>query len=501
MDERFDLQGYLSTMLRWWWLFLALPLVAVLIFFQSQPELTPVYKATARILPQPGSLFGPVVLERRLANTYAELMTESDMLQKVAENLELKGLTRDSVRAIVVGETPILEIIATSSDPVLAAKIANTLGAVFITTTQDRRLQEIAMLQARASAFGVADPGWALSQQIALMGSFSIIREAAPPTLPIPRKTRWSGLAYPVMLSLIGAIASALLLEHLAGKVRGPATLERQTGSKPVGVIPKWSAWRSGKRSIVVAVQPESAAAEAYRQIVVRLYTAHMGADAPPKAFVITSGGAMEGKSTTAANLAAAMAETGRSVILVDGDLWRPDLHKWFDVTNGIGLGDLLNRPDPALGVTLHPTSVAGLRLLTSGSITAPANPLGRESIARTVEALKKEGQVIIFDCPPIQLKSFAVLLASSVDGVLLVADAARTTTESLAMAMSSVAMVRSDNMAEFWGIVLNRLPISRFSYYRKYGYYGRYFTTNGKTRRVRGASPGIVAKVRELFR
>ena len=107
----------------------------------------------------------------------------------------------------------------------------------------------------------------------------------------------------------------------------------------------------------------------------------------------------MEGKSTTLANLGVVMAQSGRSVVLVDSDLRRPMLHKIFQVPNKMGLTSVLLQDDPILDGQLQETGVENLRVLTSGPL--PPNPselLGSQRMRHLIEQLEKEGDVVIFD-------------------------------------------------------------------------------------------------------
>ena len=143
----------------------------------------------------------------------------------------------------------------------------------------------------------------------------------------------------------------------------------------------------------------------------------------------MTSSGPSEGKSTTAANLAVVMAQTGQKVILVDADLRRPVIHKVFGVPNNVGTTTaLLAGQDVDLAAYLQPTEIENLRVLTSGPI--PPNPselLGSHRMAHVIEQLSQLADLVIFDTPPVLVVTDASVLGRQVDGVLLVADAGGT--------------------------------------------------------------------------
>lgn len=175
---------------------------------------------------------------------------------------------------------------------------------------------------------------------------------------------------------------------------------------------------------LVMLTDPRSPAAEAYRTLRINVQFANVDHDT--RLVAVTSAGAGEGKSTTVANLAIAIAEGGDRVIVVDADLRRPSLHQAFGLPNREGLSSAMLADDGRLA--LQDTQVAGLRLLTSGPL--PPNPLellGSKRLDRVLDALRREADVVLFDTPPAAGLADAPILASRVDGVILVVGAGRT--------------------------------------------------------------------------
>lgn len=161
-----------------------------------------------------------------------------------------------------------------------------------------------------------------------------------------------------------------------------------------------------------------SPAAEAYRTLRTNIQFASL--DKPLRTILATSSVPDEGKSTTIANLAVTIAQSEQRVILVDCDLRRPTLHTFFDVPNTTGLTSMLLQEDAA--APLVATPVPSLMLLPSGPPPPrPADVLGSRRMAAIIESLLQQADVILFDTPPINSVSDAAVLATKVDGVLLV--------------------------------------------------------------------------------
>jgi protein-tyrosine kinase len=229
---------------------------------------------------------------------------------------------------------------------------------------------------------------------------------------------------------------------------------------------------------LITVKHPKSPISEAYR--VLRTNLQFSSLDQPLRTLVVTSPNPVEGKSTTVANLGVVMAQAGKSVIVVDADLRRPVLHRIFQLNNDRGLTDVLLSAEPLLDGHLQATGVENLRLLNTGPL--PPNPselLGSQRMARLIEQLKAEADVVLFDSPPSLAVTDASVLATQTDGVLIVADAGRTRRN---LARESVERFQQVG-AKTLGVVLNRLKAGRGGSY----YYYNYYYGDGKKRRRRG--------------
>jgi non-specific protein-tyrosine kinase len=171
---------------------------------------------------------------------------------------------------------------------------------------------------------------------------------------------------------------------------------------------------------LITLTNPRSPASEAYRTL--RTNIEFSSLDQPLRSLLVTSPAANADRATTLANLAVIMAEGGRKVILVDGDLRRPELHTIFGVGDAPGLSELLREDGDLASPPLQDSGVDSLSLLTSGQL--PQNPsvlLGADRMQQVIDALAGQADLVLVSAPPVIAVTDAALLASKVDGTLLV--------------------------------------------------------------------------------
>ncbi len=179
--------------------------------------------------------------------------------------------------------------------------------------------------------------------------------------------------------------------------------------------------------NLITLTNPRSPVSEAYRTLRTSLIFSSL--DEPLQTVVMTSPAPDEGKSTAVANLAVTLAQGGRSTIIVDCDLRRPSQHTLWGVDQEPGLTSMVleNMDAPPL----VETGVDGLRLVTSGPLPPnPADLLGSRRMDEIIEGLKSEAEFILFDAPPVIAVTDAALLASKLDGAVIVLRAGGTRRE-----------------------------------------------------------------------
>jgi protein-tyrosine kinase len=211
--------------------------------------------------------------------------------------------------------------------------------------------------------------------------------------------------------------------------------------------------------------EPKSPIAEAYRTLRTNIQFA--GVSRNLHSLMVTSSGPGEGKSTTISNLAIVTAQAGKKVLLIDADLRKPTVHRTFSLSNRLGLTSLLIGQGERDEV-VHHLEEYGIDVITSGPIPPnPAELLGSRSMKELLEVLKEQYDMVFIDSPPILAVTDAQLLATYVDGVLLVLSSGKVQREH---AKKSKALL--DHVgANVIGTVLNNKKINSESYY--YYYYG----------------------------
>lgn len=217
--------------------------------------------------------------------------------------------------------------------------------------------------------------------------------------------------------------------------------------------------------SLIVIKKPKDPASEAFRTLRTNIHYSSLDKDI--RVIAVTSAGPGEGKSTISSNLAAAVAQSGKKVLLIDSDLRRPSIHKVFGISNKIGLSNLLIEGLKVGDVALK--SAANLDVLTAGTI--PPNPseiLISKKLSSFLEEMKVQYDTIVIDTPPVAVVTDAQILATKADGVLLVVSQSQATIDAVKKAKELLVSVN----ANILGVVLNKVEQKSDQMYSYY-YYG----------------------------
>jgi capsular exopolysaccharide synthesis family protein len=252
-------------------------------------------------------------------------------------------------------------------------------------------------------------------------GSAAWIRPAPLPGRPYSPDV-WKGLPLWFAVGLILAFAIVMVIEHIDTAIRFPDTLEMRLGIDVLGFVPKFDDLSTPldapplARKLMLRSDQNPPAAEAYRAIARKIEAA----DA--RILGVTSPGPQEGKSTTSANLATALAEVGKKTLLVSANLRRPTLHNFFGTPAAPGLSDIA-----ADGVApeqcIVSTSIEGLDLLPSGKpADSPAAVLSSRNVARAFAWMQSHYDIVLVDLPPAVLVADYLVLGRRVDAFVLVA-------------------------------------------------------------------------------
>lgn len=213
-------------------------------------------------------------------------------------------------------------------------------------------------------------------------------------------------------------------------------------------------------QNLVAKNNPRSPISEQYRTI--RTNIQFSTVDKKIRSILVTSSSPSEGKSTTAGNLAVVFAQQGKRVLLVDSDLRRPTLEFVFDITNNIGLTNVLMKQS-SLAQAVYQTDEENLYILPCGPIPPnPAELLASKAMDELVEQMYKEFDIVLFDSPPILAVTDAQILAARCDGTILVVRSAKSDKDEIRKAKELLDSVN----AHLLGAVLNRKKLKKQQYY-----------------------------------
>jgi succinoglycan biosynthesis transport protein ExoP len=234
------------------------------------------------------------------------------------------------------------------------------------------------------------------------------------------------------------AVGVALLRERLDDRIKSAEELERATGIRLLGSVPRVTAWSdAGEARLELRADPESEVSESYRMIAANLLA--LASRELVTTLVVTSAVDGEGKTTTASNLAVSLAEQGKKVVVVSADLRHPRLHEFFGIENDLGFADLQWDSLPVSKVE-QDTDIPNLRVIGSGQTDHQVRPQFESGrLSHVVSSIRgADVQFVVVDAPALLEAAESSVLARGVDGVILVADG-RSTLPTVARAVSQL--------------------------------------------------------------
>lgn len=307
-----------------------------------------------------------------------------------------------------------------------------------------------------------------------------IVDQALVPKSPVaPNRTM--NILIGLALGLVLGVAIAFGTRFLDRRLRSPEAVE-ELGVTVLGVVPTVTATQSEGRQrrrrsarpanadLVVFDFPMSTAAECVRTV--RTNLTFMGAgQTGAKTWLVTSSQPKEGKTTLASNLAASVAQSGKSVVLIDTDLRRPRVHTAMAVSRERGVSSFI-AGEATFDQIVQRSRVPGLDVITSGPVPPnPAELLHSPAFARLLEAARQRYELVLLDSPPLGAVTDAAILAPQTDGVVIVVRALQTTRDTLRASLRQL----SDVGARVLGAVVNAFDFNAEGYYGKGYYYRRY--------------------------
>lgn len=364
--------------------------------------------------------------------SYVKTATTPAVLQPAIDTLGL-GVTTDQLASNVkVGTDPntvLVNISVSDHSPVQAAAIAQAVADSLVKVVDN-----------------LEKPQNGGTSPVRL----SIVRPAQAPIEPSAPNVRMS-ILLGLTLGLAVGVGLAVLRSKVDTRVRSEIDLKNVTTFPVLGGVTFDS--EAERRPLITQSPVQSPRSEAFRQIRTNLQFAKASVDS--KTVLVTSSIPAEGKTTTATNLALALASSGQTVCLIDADLRRPSVSKYLGLERNAGLTTaLLGTAD--VNDLLQPWGDDELYVLTSGQI--PPNPselLGSESMATLIARLESVFDVVVIDAPPLLPVTDAAVLAQHVGGVLVVVGTHIVRKHQLLKSLSSLELVS----AKVFGVILNRLP------------------------------------------
>jgi len=509
-----DLRDYLAVLRRRWRTIAGVVAVTVAVALAVSVTRAPVYRASAEVVVVPvrsGDALEQVLLRQAGMGTQARIASSIAIAERAVATLGLEIAPSDLVERVSVDpirDTNVLEIAVTWGDAQTAAAVAQTLSEEFLETRREAVVQGQAQARAllddeiervrdrigqldgqiaSAEARGEEDSGstTALRQErdtlLAQLGQLTaqgtslgltdiseggeIIRPAQVPGGPVSPKPMRTGVLALVLGAMLG-VGLAFLKDFLDDAVHDDDDVRRAAHGRPVlGHLPSYGGAVGGGRPPLPTLNaPSHPAAEAARTL--RTNLRFVAAETQLRSVAITSAGEGEGKTTVAANLAAAASRAGTKVLLIDADLRRPTVHKVFGLDNVGGTSELIVG-GLEIRDAIREVGVPNLRVITGGM--RPPNPaelLGSSGFRGLLGALEELCDLVIIDTPPVLPVADTLEVGHVSGGVVIVVTAGATSKRSVREAVSRLDEVG----ARVLGTAVNRIDQSQ-SYYYAYAY------------------------------
>lgn len=380
-----------------------------------------------------GELTQAQAYARQAVPSYIGVINTAVVLDKVIADLNLEE-TADELSSAVTASSSLNQVLISISvsdrDPQRAAAIANSVGDNF------RRVV--------ASQLEKPEDGGMSAVKVETIQHASVPVSPDNPNIPL-------NIALGLLIGIGIGIGIAVLRDNLDTRVRSLDDIVLVADTPVLGGIAMQS--ESDGPTLVVDADPANPRAEAFRSLAMNLQSLQLGGTS--RSFVVTSSILGEGKSTTAANLAVALEETGARVALVDGDLRSPRLAEYLELTGRIGLTDVLTGQSK-LADALQRWRESNLYVLTHGAVPIdPSELIGSSELVRLLSTLTEHFDVVLVDSPPLLLATDAAALSKLCDGALLVVASGHPKRRELVGALRALELAGS----RLLGVVVTMIP------------------------------------------
>ena len=437
--------GFLRVLQRRWLTIVLTAALVVLGALLLAWRTAPVYEASTTLFvssragQDTSDVYEGGLFSAQRVQSYAELIKDDTLALRTIGKLGLTMTTGDWKEQVTAGAKPgtiLIDVRVRDTSPVRARDIANTLSDEFVVMVSELETPR---------------PGDVPDARVIVAKRASL---PAHPVVRQPVRNTALGLA----LGLVLGTGIAMLRDRSDNTVKTTEDVEEISGTALFATIPFDK--RLAQSPCITFADDRSPTAEAFRTL--RANLQFLKVDDPPRVLLVTCSQTGDGKSTTAVNLALALAQAGRSVALVDGDLRRPDLHNILGLDNSVGFSNVLSGQE-SLEDALQPTDFAGLWALTSGLL--PPNPgeiLGSSAAQNLCAQLRTRFDHVIMDSAPLLEFADAAILAADCDGVLLVSRADITRRDRLAQAVRRLEKIGAPVVGAVLIVTPERRDIAR---------------------------------------
>jgi len=527
------LRDYVHVIWRRKWIVIGVTVLFVGLALGYSYTKTPLYRGTSTLIyqtpldvsdPLSGSWVDSTQREIEL-NSVSNIITSPELIATADERLKPEDITAGfavTAEPELTADTytgSIVVVTGVSANAATAARAANAYAETFTEWRKEQEQEQVRqaeqVIQRQIDAFDTAESRqsaeyFTLLQRLqdlqileaTVTGNFRVLAPALTPSAPFspdPRRNGAMGLA----LGLVLGLGLALLLEQFDTRIRSQEEASAIAGMPVIGAVRKLPLKTLEADPLVVVTDPRGLAAEAIRKLRSNLEFADVDGDL--RSLVITSALQHEGKSVTVCNLALSLAAAGRHVVLVDGDLRRPRLHAYLDLTNREGVSTVLSgrtdlrqalrswerasRLTDSVGSDASAKAASSdyLRVLTSGPLPPnPAELVASRSFAAMIAELREEADLVIVDSPAVLAVGDTAAIARCVDGLVLLTDLTRAKRPVLEEAARQIDQMPCRKLGL---IVVSDAKSERYAHH--YEYYAdsesqRDSTAGGNGRRVR---------------
>jgi capsular exopolysaccharide synthesis family protein len=506
-----NMMDYIYLLWQWAWLIIIVSIIAggaAYIYFKTS---APTYLTNVRLYIsnpiQTSYIDTSGINTYTLTDTYSAMITDSAVLKGVIAKLNL-GISPDELQGMInvepITNTQLISISVSGTNQEQIINIANTLGTVFAQHILDMQHQRYAAnqqaLQAQIDAMkkqidtaaAAVDAAsdytsrstaqaqlteyedmysnlLAVYQQGIMDETQNVSNVIIADPASVANQTGPKTMQNTVLAIVFGILVSGGVIfgiNALDNTIKNPDDIRQKFNLPILGIIANY---QITKGKSIALVEPRSVITEAYRKL--RTNINYVSIDRPLRRVVVTSAVPADGKTNVITNLAVVIAQSGKTITVIDADLRRPELHNSLGMENRFGLSDLFVCPAEEFNNYIQTNGIGGLSIITSGNI--PPNPtelLTSHKMTEILDRINQNNELILIDTPPIVSVTDGAALAAKIDGVILVVRPGETPTNALAQTVEQLDRVG----ARILGVVINNVNIRN----RRYGYYYRpYFS------------------------